>query len=125
MIIDNRLYRQDLEWVSDYIDFSDGARILITGATGLIGSFLMDAMIARRRSGGAALILTGTSRHLENLQKRFGYAGQTDWLRFIERAPQLCPVSGRDHYHQHDRNAQRAQLCPQASRLPGPVHLHF
>ena len=64
MIIDNRLYRQDLEWVSDYIDFSDGARILITGATGLIGSFLMDARIARRRSGGASLILTGTSRHL-------------------------------------------------------------
>ena len=42
MITDNRLYRQDLEWVSDYIDFPDGARVLITGATGLIGSFLMD-----------------------------------------------------------------------------------
>ena len=39
MITDNRLYRQDLEWVSDYIDFPDGARVLITGATGLIGSF--------------------------------------------------------------------------------------
>ena len=112
MITDNRLYRQDLEWVSDYIDFPDGARVLITGATGLIGSFLMDAMIARRLSGGAALSLTGTSRHLENLQKRFGYAGGPDWLRFIERDAGIP-------------NAQRAQLCPQASRLPGPVHLHF
>ena len=66
MITDNRLYRQDLEWVSDYIDFPDGARVLITGATGLIGSFLMDAMIARRLSGGAALLQSGL---------RYGRAG--------------------------------------------------
>ncbi|MBR4763986.1 MAG: NAD-dependent epimerase/dehydratase family protein [Lachnospiraceae bacterium] len=97
MITDNRLYRQDLEWVSDYIDFPDGARVLITGATGLIGSFLMDAMIARRLSGGAALSLTGTSRHLENLQKRFGYAGGPDWLRFIERDAGI-PIPDEEEY---------------------------
>ncbi len=115
MITDNRLYRQDLEWVSDYIDFPDGARVLITGATGLIGSFLMDAMIARRLSGGAALSLTGTSRHLENLQKRFGYAGGPDWLRFIERDAGI-PIPDEEEY---DFIIHLASNADPARRHPG------
>lgn len=59
---------------SDYSGFLDGKSLLITGATGLIGSFLADAVLDLNARTGAGVELYAAGRSAEGMRARFGEA---------------------------------------------------
>lgn len=63
----------------------DNQRVMITGATGLIGSCLVDLLMnANRRAGGAITILA-VGRDTERLQRRFAEYADDGRLRLVEQ----------------------------------------
>ena len=62
----NDLYRRDILHAAEDADFLRGRRALITGATGLLGSFLAETMLA----AGAQVIAAGRSE--DRVRQRFG-----------------------------------------------------
>lgn len=85
--IRNPLYQEDLKQISEYIKPEKSqVNILVTGATGLIGSLAVDALLYFNRSPKAADIkIYAMSRKMEKLRERFFYAGEKDGLFFIEQ----------------------------------------
>lgn len=78
--MDNELYRQDLRLAAgDAADWLRSKKLLITGATGLIGSFLVEALL----SLDAGITVYAAGRSVEGLKRRFGAAAEGPWL---------CPV---------------------------------
>lgn len=73
--IENGLYRADIEktiaQVSN-LSFFQGKRILILGATGLIGSFLTDCLIYANSQNNMNIHIYAVSRNRKNLIDRFG-----------------------------------------------------
>ena len=59
-----------------------GKRVLVTGATGLIGSFIVDAMLRLNERGGDVEILAA-GRNEAKLRARFGTAAETPRFRFV------------------------------------------
>ena len=80
------LYKQDLDNILAIkgLEKLNGKTILITGATGLIGTQLIDALVQWNRKGGEVKILAA-SRHYENLTERFGDYKLSDRLFFLEQ----------------------------------------
>lgn len=70
--VHNPLYLEDLEHAAQYAQF-DNASVLITGASGLIGSFLVDALAMRNKKNGTNVKIYAMSRRLEKLKERFSY----------------------------------------------------
>ena len=58
--------RAPLDWTD-----VDGTTVLVTGATGLIGSYLVDLLLARNRVAAAGIRVIATGRSLAGLQQRF------------------------------------------------------
>lgn len=85
MFVNNKYYSRDLEQVMQYIEMPDNASVLITGATGLIGSFIMDAFLYYNQHSGKHVKITGTSRHIKGLRMRFGYALKSEYLHLVQR----------------------------------------
>ncbi len=80
----SKTYLQDLSTAiaaSVGIEALDGSRILITGATGTIGSFLVDMLVRYSKSGGN-LTLYAAARSLTRLRERFDGAG-ADCLHLV------------------------------------------
>ncbi len=70
--VNNPLYLDDLSAAAAYADFDD-VSVLITGATGLVGSFLVDALAMRNKNAGKNVKIYAMSRRLERLKTRFSY----------------------------------------------------
>lgn len=84
--LDNRAYCDDVETAlrhTVHFDLLKNKRILVLGATGLIGSFLVDCFLYANENLHAEISIYAVSRNLERLQERFGNA-QNEQLHFIE-----------------------------------------
>ena len=83
-LYNSKTYEEDLKRAvlsSVGIERMQGKSILITGATGTIGSFLVD-MLLQYNKDGANIRIHASGRKLERLEKRFGKA-KTDCLHFV------------------------------------------
>lgn len=83
---DNTLYRDDLQGIlqKDYLDLLKGKRILITGATGLIGKCLVDALMYGN-SMGADVHVYATGRSLQKSTERLGMYFEDERFSLIEQ----------------------------------------
>ncbi|MBQ9727701.1 MAG: NAD-dependent epimerase/dehydratase family protein [Kiritimatiellae bacterium] len=89
--LDCGLYREDLERVLRDVpaDFLRGRRVLVTGATGLLGTFLVDVLMEASRRGGDIQV-AAVGRNAERATARFGrYAGDPrfEFVRHDVRDP--------------------------------------
>lgn len=64
------------------LDKLKGKSIMITGATGLIGSFITDMLIKANQTDGLDLTIYALSRSVDRLEKRFGKA-LSEKLKYI------------------------------------------
>ncbi|MBE6974107.1 MAG: NAD-dependent epimerase/dehydratase family protein [Ruminococcaceae bacterium] len=62
-----------------------GKTVVITGATGMIGSCLVDALSVWNRGQTAPCRVVATSRRAESAQKRFGYCRNEPWFTYIRQ----------------------------------------
>ena len=75
------LYEEDLKQIASYIGKADRPRtVLVTGASGLIGSLLVDAFLWHNRNCGGMDTVYALSRGLGKLQERFSYAADREDL---------------------------------------------
>lgn len=82
-LYENEAYLQDLARICDlelpWSELTD-AKVLITGATGMIGSMLADALLFQ----GIGTEVYAVGRSLERLEARFDGAFEADCLHFVE-----------------------------------------
>lgn len=81
-IYENKLYIEDLEYVSNLNlswDKLKNSSILISGATGLIGSFIVDTIMLKNKNGLNCKIYA-LGRNKEKAEKRFLYGNEKDDL---------------------------------------------
>lgn len=90
------LYREDLENAAKYANF-DNSSVLVTGASGLIGSFIIDALALRNEKYGSNIRIYAMSRRLEKLKERFAYCNEVHQVNLI--AQDVCkPLDESVHY---------------------------
>lgn len=82
-MINNRIYIRALEKVVSDIAIRDG-RVLVTGASGLIGSCLIDLLLLANRHG-RSFDVYALGRDAEKLAKRFANYIDSDRLHFMEQ----------------------------------------
>lgn len=73
-LYNSETYKKDIETaISSVVGIEklDGASVLITGASGLIGSFLVDVLAFYNRKNNAGIKIYATGRSIERLEKRF------------------------------------------------------
>lgn len=71
MIANSKTYKESINRLAAGIDIPSG-RVLVTGATGLIGSCVVDALMAANTSYGKAYEVFALGRNTEKLHRRFG-----------------------------------------------------
>lgn len=91
--LDNKLYCEDLEHIADNFNniyTNNNIRILLTGATGLIGSCIVDSIIYfnRKSSNKDKIKLVCMGRSYEKFSNRFPYIETDDNIQFIKQ--DLC-----------------------------------
>lgn len=95
-IFDHPLYKQDLQQISNYIpDISTVKSVLVTGATGLIGSLVVDAFLYKNHGTKIPYKIYGLGRSLDRLKRRFKYASSDKNIYLFEHditKPLDCPV---------------------------------
>ena len=69
LLIENQLYVDDLKRVLKSIELDKDISVLLTGATGLVGSFLTDVFWLYNKTSRFNICVTLTSRKYEKLQK--------------------------------------------------------
>jgi nucleoside-diphosphate-sugar epimerase len=80
----NPAYREDVAYVANLAlpwEKLEGRTFLISGATGLIGSFLVDVLLYRNQHCGAHCTIYALGRNAARARERFPYGGEA--LRFI------------------------------------------
>lgn len=82
MRLDSALYKEDVHHAADVIISSGvkNATILITGASGMIGTFLIDAFVQANRLGNTNNRVIALSRNEEKLKRRFDCYTQGDQI---------------------------------------------
>ena len=86
MQITNSLYREDLRKICKYISDRD-ASILITGATGLIGSCITDAFVFANLELSHSHEIYVMGRNKKKLEDRFCYGGEQ--VHYLEQDAQM------------------------------------
>lgn len=85
MYLKSEVYRNDLEQaIRGTVDFEKlfHKRILVTGATGMIGSFITDMLLHANRTAGAGVEVYALARSREQLMLRFCSSQSEKNLRF-------------------------------------------
>lgn len=72
-ILDSKTYRADIEQVIASLDLNhlQNNRILVTGATGLIGSAVVDLLLTWNQCNHASITVYGAGRSISKLKNRF------------------------------------------------------
>ena len=81
-LLSNSLYREDLERISALYDLSllAGKTLMISGATGMIGSFLVDLLMASER----CINIIALGRNKEKAENRFQRYFESPYFKFVE-----------------------------------------
>lgn len=85
-LMSSELYRQDLRVCLDNISGLEklrGKSVLVTGAAGLLGSFLVDALQLGNKERGLECSIYASARSLERLQHRFASVEVAENLTFL------------------------------------------
>ena len=86
MIYNHKLYQEDLVFLAEENlnwDRLRGKNILVTGATGLIGTFLIDAIMKRNELYQDAIMVYALSRNKEKLETKFGHYAEDQNLKIM------------------------------------------
>lgn len=84
--VNHELYQEDLKQAASFIPKLDGnISVLVTGASGLIGSFLIDTFIYYNRNNINKIHIWGMSRNISRLKNRFHYISKSDHLKLVEQ----------------------------------------
>lgn len=86
MIYNHKLYQEDLVFLAEENlnwDRLRGKNILVTGATGLIGTFLIDAIMKRNELYQDAIMVYALSRNKEKLETKFGHYAEGQNLKIM------------------------------------------
>jgi dihydroflavonol-4-reductase len=78
-------------------DTSEQGKILVTGATGFVGSHLVDALVARERAVRCLVRRTSNLKYLKHPQLEFTYGGvdgETDWDEALKDVDTIYHVAG-------------------------------
>ena len=85
---DSKLYQEDLSVISGFpsIPWEDlkGTSLLLSGATGMIGSLLMDALLFKDEKEGLGCKVIALGRSTEKAKTRFGYCWDSPFFQFVE-----------------------------------------
>jgi nucleoside-diphosphate-sugar epimerase len=86
MFPDSKLYKEDIAAIAasniNWETLRD-KHILITGATGLIGTFLIDLLMYRNKKHGDNITIYAVGRNKEKARKRFGEYSDSELFVFI------------------------------------------
>ena len=93
MIWENENYQKDLEQYYKYIEpqLLNIDSILITGCTGLIGSYLIDLLVYYNRKSVHKINIKAVARNKEKVARRFKYIEESDNVSFIYGSI-TCPI---------------------------------
>ena len=83
-IIESHIYTDELKIVANHISDHTGS-FLITGATGLIGSCIIDALLWTNENLNHTHKIFAVGRSKKKMEERFKYAKTSEWLHFIEQ----------------------------------------
>ena len=85
-LIEDVLYQEDIRKVAalplPWEKLKDSS-VLISGATGLIGSFLVDVIMHQNKAMGLQCKIYALGRSEEKAKARFGYCYDSEWFQFI------------------------------------------
>lgn len=87
IIYSSKTYEKDLiQAIAQTINFEKifNKTIMITGASGLIGSYLVDVLLCANRISSAGLVIIAVGRNLHRLQERFSSV-KTNALIYLEQ----------------------------------------
>ena len=102
-LLENELYQNDLRSVTALElpwEELDGRRIMISGATGMIGSTLIDVLMKRNRENGADVYVTALGRNEEKAKERFAEYWEDAHFRFVK-----CDINRREDIYNALRSA--------------------
>lgn len=87
-MIDNPLYREDLHRIVSFEaipwESLNGSSLLLSGATGMIGSLLVDAILFKDEQEGLDCKVVALGRNAEKGRKRFGPVWDSPCFQFVE-----------------------------------------
>ena len=85
MLWENKLYQEDLGETYEYLKSILGERksILVTGVTGLIGSYLIDLLVYYNRNNNRKIKVYAMARNEKKIQERFSHICKNDDVHFI------------------------------------------
>ena len=83
----HRLYQDDLEYIIKVkgIDYLRGKTLLITGATGMVGVCLIDALMKLNNLEGAGIIIYAVGRDEEKASSRLGEYYSSHFFHFLQQ----------------------------------------
>lgn len=85
-IFENMQYRDDIKYIADFSipwEKLQGKYILISGATGLVGSCLVDTIMYRNYNYGMNCTVFALGRNEKRAQERFEYCWKNEFFQFI------------------------------------------
>ena len=87
-LFDSPLYQEDLQLISSFASIPwnrlNGSSILLSGATGMIGSLLVDAVLYKNEKEGLACKVIALGRNEVKAKQRFGHGWDSPFFRFVE-----------------------------------------
>lgn len=88
IITDNPFFQEDLDRISslDFISWEnlDGTILLLSGATGMIGSLLVDAILFKNEKESFNCKIIALGRNAEKARKRFCHCWDSPFFQYIE-----------------------------------------
>lgn len=86
-IVNDPLYKDDIRFVAELPlpwQLLNNATVVITGATGQIGSFLTDVLLYKNKVGTCHCKIIALGRHTDTILKRFEYTDSTNLLKPVK-----------------------------------------